>query len=551
MGMTFTTLHLWGIGREALLPRLEPGDLLREQNAPWLGVVPDEEACGDLGRLEKLGKLLTKENETAAALLFYYFDDDLFQCRLIQGGKKTAECRSGGSWAKLGKKLNELFGDEAPAKALRYLSRCSDLQEQIALLEETVGAALYDVSVEEQPRLVPRSDTTLREIKARESALRRRPKQFMLTELPREDWPEDMKTRQSLLERLRPVWWEYDVSELLYSLGWSDDGQSIPQHPERMFLDDKSRWRGAKHLEPRGLLYDRISDSVIKPRLPAASRLRPLWQTGEDVVWLVFGLNPDLPKERVWVREKGMGCVVCLSPEGEERWHFSPCSEGTWNLLHAHTSPEGILTLYLAHKTQGKHIYPARIWRVDGKTGEILYHRVLPETEELHKLLYVEALDAFVYALKETKELVLLDAGLREIARWGGYEGDTYFYDKEKLCGCLLIEQRYWDLRSVYFHDLRDGSITRTPLEIRSYVCTALPDGRILGVNEKQNSLIVFDREGQVAARCTVPGMLRALRVEADRVCLVELRGDDPFGLICRESVAASHFHVWRLDPVK
>ena len=82
MGMTFATLYLWGIGREALLPRLEPGDLLREQNAPWLGVVPDEEACGDLGRLEKLGKLLTKENGSAAALLFYYYDDDWFLCRL-------------------------------------------------------------------------------------------------------------------------------------------------------------------------------------------------------------------------------------------------------------------------------------------------------------------------------------------------------------------------------------------------------------------------------------------------------------------------------------
>ena len=137
MGMTFSTLHLWGIGREALLPRLAPGDLLREQNAPWLGVVPDEEACGDLQRLEKLGKLLTKENGSAAALLFYYYDDDWFLCRLYQGGKKTAEGRGEGSWAKLGKKLNELFGDEAPAKALRYLSHCSDLQEQIEHQENT------------------------------------------------------------------------------------------------------------------------------------------------------------------------------------------------------------------------------------------------------------------------------------------------------------------------------------------------------------------------------------------------------------------------------
>ena len=103
MGMTFTTLHLWGIGREALLPRLEPGDLLREQNGPWLGVVPDEETCGDLQRLEKLGKLLTKENGSAAALLFYYYDDDWFLCRLYQGVRKPpkAEAKAPGpSWAR-------------------------------------------------------------------------------------------------------------------------------------------------------------------------------------------------------------------------------------------------------------------------------------------------------------------------------------------------------------------------------------------------------------------------------------------------------------------
>ena len=57
MGMTFDTLHLYGIPREELLPKLRPGDLLREQNAPWLGLVP---ACdpehAETQRLEKLGK---------------------------------------------------------------------------------------------------------------------------------------------------------------------------------------------------------------------------------------------------------------------------------------------------------------------------------------------------------------------------------------------------------------------------------------------------------------------------------------------------------------
>ena len=121
MGMTFATLQLWGVEREAAEPLLQPGDLLREQNAPWLGVVPDEEACGDLQRLEKLGKLLTKENGSAAALLFYYYDDDWFLCRVYQGGK----VRSGSPRDKeVGYGQTEKISDRSPRSA--FGKRCAD-----------------------------------------------------------------------------------------------------------------------------------------------------------------------------------------------------------------------------------------------------------------------------------------------------------------------------------------------------------------------------------------------------------------------------------------
>ena len=374
MGMTFATLYLWGIGREALLPRLEPGDLLREQNAPWLGVVPDEEACGDLGRLEKLGKLLTKENGSAAALLFYYYDDDWFLCRLYQGGKKTAEGRGEGSWAKLGKKLNELFGDEAPAKALRYLSHCSDLQEQIALLEETVGAALYDVSVEEQPRRVPRSDTTLREIKARESALRRRPKQFKFTELPREDWP----------EILRESWdmGELDRARYPYGLGFPVYG---PYHPGALFGSPPIGYTSGNREEQQSRFA--VFDSGIGQfrewgpfSLPP---VRLLWKTKRgELVLLFHRLLTVSNGERSWVVVSGTGSVRCVLPDGSERWSFEP-ELGERNLTYAHSSQEGILTLYAVQETRNAISSAAQIWRMDGETGEILCSRKLPETERL------------------------------------------------------------------------------------------------------------------------------------------------------------------------
>ena len=535
MGMTFSTLHLWGIGREALLPRLEPGDLLREQNAPWLGVVPDEEACGDLQRLEKLGKILTKENGSAAALLFYYYDDDWFLCRLYQGGKKTAEGRGEGSWAKLGKKLNELFGDEAPAKALRYLSRCSDLQEQIALLEETVGAALYDVSVEEQPRRVPRSDTTLRAIKARESALRKRPNQFVLTELKREDWPEE----------LRESW---DMGELVqarypYGLGFPVQG---PYHPGALFGSPHIGYTSGNRegRQSRFMVYDSGIGQFREWGPFSLPPVRLLWKTKRgELVLLFHRLLTVSNGERSWVVVSGTGSVRCVLPDGSERWSFEP-ELGERNLTYAHSSQEGILTLYAVQETRNAISSAAQIWRMDGETGEILCSRKLPETERLKTLCYVPAMDAFLYVNGEKKELVLLDTALREIARWGGFRGHDQFQDLQ-IGGFFFWEQQYWDHRSLDLYDLRDGARRNIPLEIPAFVWTALSDGRILGTNEKGSALTVFDREGKVAARFSLPGTLCSIQAEAERVCLDVQKFEGPMGM------EAGPYSVWRLDPVK
>ena len=230
MGITTATLHLWGIGKEALAAILEYKTVLRDNNPPWLDVLmPD---ATDAPALEKLTKKLTKAQPEAAALLFNYFDDDLFTCALYRGGKKAAGCRSGASWAKLGKALDALFGDELAGKAFRYAARCTDLDEQVRLMEETVGTALLDTP-DFEPRTVPRSNACLGEIKARETALRRRKNRCVLTELPVEDWPLDWQAQLGLYGRIRSEWRRYDASHLLYDFG--DPGHSVPRHPELAF----------------------------------------------------------------------------------------------------------------------------------------------------------------------------------------------------------------------------------------------------------------------------------------------------------------------------
>ena len=137
MGMTLTTLSLYGADAPAVEPLLAPTDTLRTQNSPWLTIATSIENDPEPGaRYRKLARLLTKGTEVTA-LYFFYFDDDLFSCDLYQGGKKCASFDSNSSWSKLGKRLDVLFGDELASKAFRYAQRCCSLEEQVQLLEET------------------------------------------------------------------------------------------------------------------------------------------------------------------------------------------------------------------------------------------------------------------------------------------------------------------------------------------------------------------------------------------------------------------------------
>ena len=88
-----------------------------------------------------------------------------------------------------------------------------------------------------------------------------------------------------------------------------------------------------------------------------------------------------------------------------------------------------------------------------------------------------------------------------------------------------------------------------TPLEIPDFPTNVLPDGRILGVNGKQNRLTVFDQNGTMVSRCSVPGRLCFSFISSGEVFLVEMRGLDKYGWGCDELFDEASAHVWRLDP--
>lgn len=545
MGMTFCTLHLYAVEHDALLQKLAPRDLLRDLNAPWLSIVPGyDPEHAETQRLEKLAKALTKGRPQAVALLFFYFDDERFLCSFFRDGRKKAACSSRESWVKLGKQLDALFGDNSSSKAFRYASRCFDLEEQVRLLEDSVGAALYDFPEEAQPRRVPRSDVTLRQIKAREAALRKRPKQFVLSELPQEEWPERLRLREALLKLLRPAWRTYQLSTLLYEMDLRLYG--VPGAPDLTgypYIDFEQHRHGV-------LFYNSRTGEHWEPKTPPGIPDRAVWQTRQgDVALLYARILSEQVSGSSWSCSGRCSWVICLGRDGTERWRFEPEMHREQSLEHIHSSEDGVVTLF-ASGINGGIVAGAKIFQIDGETGKLLRTRSIPHGNEVHHLAYSKDLKRFVYCERITKDLVLLNDELEETARWPNYKGDAFFR-VENLCGRLLWEQRYYDKKSVYLHDLLDGTVRKVPLEVPVYVLSVLPGGRILGVNEKQSILTVLNGEGIVVSRCTVPGEIRCVLSETNGVWIGELRLPKNDFVTSGALFDEAETHVWRLDPAK
>lgn len=536
MGITTATLHFYGVKKEDLTALLSAEELLRENNAPWLSVLPaGEDTPSNSWRLEKLAKQLTKKDGTSAALLFGYFDDDVFFCRYYQNGKAVARCASNASWSKLGKQLNLLFGDDLPARAFRYASRCSDLTEQLSLLEETVGAALLD-DQESEPRTVPRSDNTFRMIKEREAALRKRPNQYVLTELSLQDWPEDLRAQQGLYSFLCPQWRKYNAERFLFG----GIKHSIPYHPQFAVYEYHDRETHKDHL----LFYHSGTGQVSEQMIPAATPLEPLWMTERgELVYRFFHILQESTGPSDWFRCSGKGFAACLRPDGSERWSFVPALNEHQYLDYIHTSDDGIITLCVSSACDQEQEFDAMLFRIDGETGEILHSRTIPAAEYLVHLVRVDALNGFAY-ISKSKEIVILDDSLAETVRWSGYRGSPYF----DIVGTFLWQQGYRE-RTLQLYDLRTGELTEICLEVPAFVLSVLPDGRILGVNEKQTLLTVFDPTGRVASRCSVPGHLYSVRSETDLVYVLGNRTPDTHGFIYDELFDADSFQLWRVDP--
>ena len=162
----------------------------------------------------------------------------------------------------------------------------------------------------------------------------------------------------------------------------------------------------------------------------------------------------------------------------------------------------------------------------------------------MREMIYAEPIGALVCRSDASGELVVLDESLEEVRRMpdSGFSCVSEFHGN-----CLW--NLYYSPPSIRFLDLSDGSVHGTPLEIPVFPTNVLPDGRILGVNGKQDRLTVFDQNGNMVSRCSVPGTLCFSFISGGEVFLAEMRGLDKYGWLCDELFDEASAHVWRLDP--
>ena len=142
MGTTLASFHVYQKSPEAIRPLLDEGYTAVVLSEGWTSVLSRVDEC-ELS--DKPAKKLSKALDSPV-LSFMYFDDDLMTLTLFNGGKLCAQYRmSYDAEPYLGHCdafVETLGWDKALSGRLRRIFKCSDLEEQVEMLEEFFGVAL-------------------------------------------------------------------------------------------------------------------------------------------------------------------------------------------------------------------------------------------------------------------------------------------------------------------------------------------------------------------------------------------------------------------------
>ncbi len=341
MGLTVTTLHIPG-DASAVLPLLKKGETLRTHSPGWTTILPAASADHGAESLRKLARRIP-----GVCLYFHYFDDDAFQLLLCEDGKCVSTLASSdmmGKTSHVERFSRAFFGDDSATPALKLVGKCSQVEEQLDLVEEALGLSLME-DVASEPRHVARGTQVFDAVTARLAELKKRKNAYRAVLLTAEEAPENLKRARGFIPPLM------ELREIL-----------LPDGPVQVNINGK--WHGSPEGTYIGLAY---RDRVPRVALCMTEAGQVRWSFApEGVACLSIALRSRPGTLLVWD----------YGPKENVRvWELS-LEDG--RVLHEGMMMRNSLSLWWLEETGGY----VSFWNAPGQCGYILLDAALHPTLE-------------------------------------------------------------------------------------------------------------------------------------------------------------------------
>ncbi|MBE5811187.1 MAG: PQQ-like beta-propeller repeat protein [Clostridiales bacterium] len=433
MGLTLTTLLI--PGENPALPPLRHGETLRTHCPGWTIILPGETEDHGYDALQKLARKCQ-----GPCLFFHYFDDDFYVLRLHVDGKRTAVLSSDASIEK-SSKVNlisaAVFGDDRADAALKLVGRLSDLEEQLDILEETLGVSLLE-DPEFEPRHVEVGTAAFDAATARLAALKKRKNAYRAVQIRDEDVPDALRDVRPSAAFGRP--------QVYMAALPAEDSTGRP-------------------------LEGQVQVDV---RQAACSH-----PSGDYIGCAFFNQRPTM--------------AVRMNASGELLWAFAP--EGAYSLLICPAKDaDTLLALDTLAREEG------RIWLLDAGDGRVLREETLPPGRN-GVPRWIDCLGQYALYWRDGKNqgFDLLDETLTLVNRRELPDIKAAFTNPVTVQGSVFWVQDVFTHQVVSF-DLASGAVEKIRLEDRAYFTGLGADGLLTGF-QSGKELLLFDRTGRLISK--------------------------------------------------
>ena len=433
MGLTLTTLLI--PGTNPALPPLRHGETLRTHCPGWTIVLPGATEDHGYDALQKLARKCP-----GPCLFFHYFDEDFFVLRLHVDGKRKAVLSSDVSIEK-SSKVNLIspvvFGDDRAAAALKLIGKLSDLEEQLAILEETLGVSLLE-DPEFEPRHVEGGSAAFDAAMTRLAALKKRKNAYRAVQLHDEEVPDALRD-------VRP------------SAAFGPPQVHMASLPT---MDSTSR----------------PLEGLVQVDVRQAACSHP---SGDYIGCAFFNQRPTM--------------AVRMNHDGELLWAFAP-EEAYALVVCPAKDADALLVLDTLAREEG------RIWLLDAGNGRVLREETLPPGRNSVPR-WIDCMGQYALYWRDGKNqgFDLLDENLTLVNRRELLDVKAAFTNPVTVQGSVFWVQDVFTHQVVSF-DLASGAAEKISLEDRAYFTGLGADGLLTGF-QSGKELLLFDRTGRLISK--------------------------------------------------